>query len=53
MTDNADIMLDMERNDTADINEYLVNNGIAVLGIEAKRSLEEYFLSITKHSGHG
>ena len=40
-------MFSLENNEIADLNKYLVENGIAVSAVVPTRSLEDYFLKIT------
>ena len=40
-------MFSLENNEIAEINKYLVENGIGVSAIIPTRSLEDYFLKIT------
>jgi ABC-type multidrug transport system ATPase subunit len=47
ITDTA-ITIETEQSFISDINSLLVANDIKVEGIQSTRSLEEYFLSITK-----
>ena len=47
ITDTA-ITIETEQSFISDINSLLVENDIKVEGIQSTRSLEEYFLSITK-----
>jgi len=51
--DNNDIHLEVENEETAEINRFFVYNEVEITAIESTRSLEEFFLSITKESGNG
>ena len=41
-------MFSLENDEIADLNRYLVENGIAVSAVIPTRSLEDYFLKITE-----
>lgn len=41
------VSLNCRKEDTAAINRYLVNSGISVSSLQTKRTLEEYFLTLT------
>lgn len=47
------IHIEAENDEAAEINSYLVHHNLKVKGVESTRSLEEFFLSITRESGHG
>lgn len=51
--EHNDIYFEVDSDQTADINKFFVENNANVTSIESTRSLEEFFLSITKESGHG
>jgi ABC-type multidrug transport system ATPase subunit len=45
---NSKIVFTLQPGDSAELNKYLVNNGIEVFALIPTRSLEEYFLNITE-----
>ena len=47
---NNNIMLNLEPDEAAELNKYLVNNNISVRAIIPTRSLEHYFLKITEEA---
>ncbi len=47
-----EIRLEMDRKDIPALNAYMVSKGIAVISIQARHSLENYFLSLTTPSSH-
>ena len=46
------LAIEMRSNDIPRLNELLVRNGIGVQSIQAKKSLEAYFLSLTSQNQH-
>jgi ABC-type multidrug transport system ATPase subunit len=46
------ILLKMHRDEVPALNQYLVQNGVAVFSLRAKHSLEDYFLSLTTPNQH-
>lgn len=47
-----ELRLEMNRKDIPALNAYMVNKGIEVISIQARHSLENYFLSLTTPSSH-
>ena len=43
------LFLKVPHTDIPQLNEYFINAGVSVVGIEAKNSLEDYFLNITSN----
>jgi ABC-type multidrug transport system ATPase subunit len=51
-TDSNDIVLKMHKKDIPGLNRFMVQAGIDVLNLDAKHSLENYFLSLTSQNQH-
>lgn len=49
---NGLLVLKLKRNDIPVLNQYLVQNGIEVLSIQPRHSLEDYFLQVTSGKQH-
>lgn len=49
---NGLLILKLNKNDIPGLNKYLVQNGIGVLGIHQRHSLEDYFLQVTSGKQH-
>ena len=47
------IQMQLHRDAVADLNRYLVENGVAVAALTPRHSLEDYFLSLTSANQHG
>jgi ABC-type multidrug transport system ATPase subunit len=52
LIESTHLLLRMHRNDIPQLNKFLVNEGIEVLSLQPKHSLEDYFLSITTSNRH-
>jgi ABC-type multidrug transport system ATPase subunit len=50
-TEGNELVLELDRNDIADLNKYLILNNVDVSALIPARSLEEYFLKITDGEG--
>lgn len=46
---NGQILLEMDKMQIPELNKMLVENGVSVLSIRPKHSLEDFFLSLTSH----
>src|SRR4030095_651439 len=46
---NGSILLEMQKSNIPDLNRELVSNGVNIFSLRPKHSLEDYFLSVTKH----
>jgi ABC-type multidrug transport system ATPase subunit len=46
------ILLKMHRDEVPELNQFLVQNSVAVFSLRAKHSLEDYFLSLTTPNQH-
>jgi hypothetical protein len=50
-TTNA-IKLQMNKTAIPELTHYLINNGVGILSIQPRHSLEDYFLSLTTEQHH-
>jgi len=46
---NGSILVELQKANIPDLNRALVSNGVNVFSLRPKHSLEDYFLSVTKH----
>ena len=46
---NGNIMVELHKANIPDLNGELVSNGVRIFSLRPKHSLEDYFLSVTKH----
>ena len=48
-TTNGSILVELQKANIPDLNRVLVSNGVNIFSLRPKHSLEDYFLSVTKH----